>query len=47
MRSDAARYAAEGNESAAQALRAGANAIAAGTQPDVVYNCTISRSNNW
>lgn len=44
MRADAARYSAEGNESAAQALSAGANAIADGTEPDIVYNCTISGS---
>jgi hypothetical protein len=44
MRADASRYAAEGNEPAAQALRAGAKAIAAGAEPDVVYNCTISGS---
>jgi hypothetical protein len=42
MRADAARYAAEGNQPAADALRTGANAIANGTEPDVVYRCTDS-----
>lgn len=42
MRADAARDAAAGDESAAQALRTGANAIADGSAPDVVYSCTSS-----
>ncbi|HTU30067.1 MAG TPA: hypothetical protein VMF07_11850 [Solirubrobacteraceae bacterium] len=39
MRADAAQDAAEGDTAAATALRAGAAAIANGTEPDVVYNC--------
>lgn len=42
MLADAAQYAAEGNEAAAEALRTGEAAVANGTQPDVVYNCTGS-----
>lgn len=46
MRADAARDAAEGNASSAAALREGARQIANGTEPDVVYDCTFSGSEN-
>ncbi len=44
MRADAAKDAARGDQSDASILRAGAKAIANGTEPDVVSNCTLSGS---
>ncbi len=46
MRADAAQDAARGDQSDARNLWAGANAIANGTEPDVVSNCTLSGSDS-